>query len=180
MNWKELGRTVASFAPLLGKLLPIPGAGIVGDLIASAFGTSNTPDAIHAAIKADPEAATKLAKIEADNRALLQQQLLTAENNRIMAINQTMQAESKSEHWAQWGWRPYWGFASGTAFVFVAFLICLLAYKAVIGGRPEAMAMIPQLIGSFAALFAIPGGILGVSAWHRGKAKIIAASASAT
>jgi len=26
MNWAEVGRTVAGFAPLLGKLLPIPGA----------------------------------------------------------------------------------------------------------------------------------------------------------
>ncbi len=56
--------------------------------------------------------------------------------------------------------------------MFVAALVCLLAYKAVIGGRPEAMVMIPQLVAMFATLFAIPGGILGVTAWHRGKEKI--------
>jgi len=169
MNWSEVGRTVAKFAPLLGKLLPIPGAGIAGDLIASAFGVENTPDAIHQAITTDPSAAIKLAKIEADNRALLQQQALTAETGRIMAVNKTMQDESKSEHWPQWSWRPFWGFASGTAFIFVSALVCMLAYQAVIGGKPEAMAMIPQLVGSFATPFAIPGAILGVSAWHRGK-----------
>jgi hypothetical protein len=31
--------------------------------------------------------------------------------------------------------------------------------------------MIPQLVGAFATLFAIPGAILGVTAWHRGKEK---------
>ena len=87
------------------------------------------------------------------------------------AVNVTMQAEAKSEHWPQWSWRPFWGFASALAFLFVAGLCCVLAYKSVMGGTPEAMAMIPQLVGSFSALFAIPGAILGVTAWHRGKEK---------
>jgi len=169
MTLAEVGRTVAQFAPMLGKLLPIPGAGIAGDLIASAFGVENTPDAIHQAITSDPNAAIKLAAIEGDNRALLQKQLLTAETARIQTVNATMQAEAKSEHWAQWGWRPFWGFASGAAFFAVAVLVCLLAYRAVIGGDPKAMAMIPSLLGNFPLLFATPAAILGVSAYHRGK-----------
>ena len=40
MQWKELGKTVANFAPLLGDLLPIPGAGVAGKLIAAAFGVA--------------------------------------------------------------------------------------------------------------------------------------------
>lgn len=87
------------------------------------------------------------------------------------AVNVTMQAEAKSEHWPQWSWRPFWGFSSALAFICVAGLCCLLAYTAVVGGKPEAMAMIPQLVGAFTGLFAIPGAILGVTAWHRGKEK---------
>ena len=87
------------------------------------------------------------------------------------AVNITMQAEAKSEHWPQWSWRPFWGFASALAFLFVAGLCCVLAYQAILGGRPTAIAMIPQLVGAFATLFAIPGAILGVTAWHRGKEK---------
>ena len=43
------------------------------------------------------------------------------------------------------------------------------------GGRPEAMVMVPQVIGAFAGLFAIPGAVLGVTAWHRGKRQRIEA-----
>jgi hypothetical protein len=37
--------------------------------------------------------------------------LLESESSkRIEAVNATMQAEAKSEHWAQWSWRPTVGF----------------------------------------------------------------------
>lgn len=93
----------------------------------------------------------------------------------IMTVNATMQAEGKSEHWAQWGWRPYWGFASGTAFAFVCGLVCYLGYEAVLSRDQNALRMIPDLVGAFAMLFSVPGAILGVASWHRGKQKRIAA-----
>jgi len=178
MDWRSLAKQVGKYAPLLGSLLPIPGAGVAGKLIAAALGVDNNPDAVAQAMQTDPEAGIKLAKIEADNRAELQGQVLAAETARISQVNQTMRTESKSEHWPQYSWRPFWGFISGAAFFVVCVLVCLLAYQAVMGGRPEAMAMIPQIIGAFAALFAIPGGILGVSAWHRGRAKVKAVRAA--
>lgn len=88
-----------------------------------------------------------------------------------LAVNQTMQAEAKAEHWPQYSWRPYWGFISGTAFGFVVGLCCLLGWRAVIGHDANALKMIPELVTAFAALFAIPGAILGVTAWHRGQQK---------
>ena len=88
-----------------------------------------------------------------------------------IAVNQTMQAEAKSEHWPQYSWRPAWGFISAIAFGFVVGLCCYLGYKAGIGGDPTALLMVPQLVTAFATLFAIPGAILGVTAWHRGKQK---------
>jgi hypothetical protein len=86
-------------------------------------------------------------------------------------VNQTMQIESKSEHWPQYSWRPFWGFVSAVAFLAVCVFCCILGYRAVMGSDPTALATIPQLISSFATLFAIPGAILGVTAWHRGKEK---------
>lgn len=117
-----------------------------------------------------PPTMTEAEKVEAKQEAqrlILQE--VEAERATIESVNQTMREEAKSDNWWTSGWRPYWGFISGTAFLFVCILVCVLAYKAVLGGVPEAMAMIPQLIGAFAALFAIPGAILGVTAWHRGK-----------
>ena len=98
-------------------------------------------------------------------------QLERVEQDLPLAINQTMQAESKAEHWPQYSWRPFWGFVSALAFLGVVILCCLLGWRAVVGGQPEALNMIPQLVAAFATLFAIPGAILGVTAWHRGKEK---------
>jgi len=75
MDWKELGKEVANFAPLLGQALG-PGGAAVGAGIAAIFGTKNDPDAISAAIKNDPEAAIKLRKIESDERIRLQEIVL--------------------------------------------------------------------------------------------------------
>jgi hypothetical protein len=80
-----------------------------------------------------------------------------------------MRAEATSEHWPTYTWRPFIGFIFGIAFLFVAGLCCLLAWEAIVNKQPEAMSMIPALVTSFTALFGIPGAILGVSAYFRGK-----------
>ncbi|MBL1319609.1 MAG: hypothetical protein JKY80_02010 [Mariprofundaceae bacterium] len=157
MQWKDVGKLVGQYAPLLGDLLPIPYAGVAGKLIASAFSVENTPDAIHNAIKSDPDAAIKLAKLELDNKALLQKQMLAAETGRIQSINKTMQDESKSEHWAQWMWRPFVGFIFGITFIGVYFIL------------PLAKIEVP-LIPSEAWMMI--GAVLGVASWHRGAAKV--------
>ena len=55
------------------------------------------------AFKADP---TKVVELE----VALSQAVLQAEATIMASINATMQAEAKSEHWAQWAWRPAFGF----------------------------------------------------------------------
>lgn len=183
MNWDDVTNAVKKYAPVLGAAIGGPVGGAVGgaiSLIASAFGVgSDSPDEIYNAIQADPQAALKLKEIEAGNKIELQrivmlreQNQLAADTQRILAINATMQAESKSEHWPQWGWRPYWGFISGTAFLAVCVLICSLAWKAVTNADSASVGMIPIIIGAFTALFAIPGSLLGITAWGRNKLKI--------
>lgn len=54
----------------------------------------------------DPGAQSKILEIQAQITALLEQEA----SKRIEAINATMQAEAKSEHWMQWSWRPTVGF----------------------------------------------------------------------
>ncbi len=171
MKWADVAKYVADAAPIMGKLLPIPGAGVAGALIAAEFGTKAEPQAVFNKIKKDSTAAVRLAEIEKNNREMLQDQLLHAETARLKSINKTMVAEAKSEHWPQYSWRPFWGFASGLAFLAVSILVCFLAYKAVLSGNMGAMSMVPALLGAFAAMFAIPGGILGIAAHHRGREK---------
>ena len=168
MNWKDLGKMVAQFAPLLGDLLPIPGAGIAGKLIASAFGCDNTPDAIAQAIAADPDAGIKLATIESNNRAALEGQLIAAETSRIQSVNQTMQVEAKSEHWMQWAWRPFNGFLFGiTLFMVYALPSIINTLVPIFADKWTAVAVahVPEVV------FMAWGAVLGVTAWHRGKNK---------
>lgn len=53
-----------------------------------------------------PEDAAKLAELVQK----YQDDALAADQSALAAVNATMQAETKSEHWAQWMWRPTVGF----------------------------------------------------------------------
>lgn len=73
MNWSDVGKSVAGFAPLLGGVVGGPvGAGI-GTIIASVFGVEDNPDAVMKAIKGDPEAAIKLQQIQLTHKAKLEE-----------------------------------------------------------------------------------------------------------
>ena len=72
MDWSDLGKTIAGFAPLLGGVVGGPAGAGIGSIIASAFGAEDEPSAIAKAIASDPEAAIKLKKIELDNKVDLE------------------------------------------------------------------------------------------------------------
>jgi len=182
MDWKELGHTIADTAPMLGTLLGGPPGAAVGSLIAGVFGVKAEPDKLSEAIKADPEAALKLRQIELDNKTELQKLTLQAETQklaedtkRIQAVNTTMQSEAQSKWWFSAAWRPFWGITSALAFMAIVGGIVYLSAVAIKKGDYQAITVIPQIIMSMAALFAIPGGILGVTAWHRGQMQRIQA-----
>lgn len=120
------------------------------------------------AIKADPALALQFQQ----GLMALELSLAQEDTKRQAEVNATMRAEAQSEHWPQWSWRPFWGFASALAFLVVAILCCWLGFDAVKTKDMTAIGMIPQLVAAFATLFAIPGAILGVAAWKRGQEKI--------
>jgi len=68
MDWSKVGKTVAGFAPALGGLLGGPGGLAVGSMIARTLGVDDTPDAVQAALAADPGAALKLQTLYAEHR----------------------------------------------------------------------------------------------------------------
>lgn len=92
MNWSELGKSIANYAPLLGSALGPIGSG-VGALIASEFGTENTPEAISNFMVGNPEAKVKLREIELSHKAELQK--LAVENTRIELADK---ANARSAH----------------------------------------------------------------------------------
>lgn len=160
-----------SVAPSIAKWLGGDKAEAVVEQVAniakSVTGQSDVKTAVDA-INADPALALEFQKAWLATELALEQE----ETKRMQMVNETMRAEAQSEHWPQWSWRPFWGFASGLAFLLVAGLCCWLGFDAVRTKDTTAIGMIPQLVSAFAALFAIPGAILGVAAWKRGQEKI--------
>jgi len=183
MGWDDALHMVADAAPLLGKLLPIPGAGIAGDLIASAFGTKNDKESIAKALAADPNAYQKLKEIEMNNKAALQSQLIQAETQRLATINATMQAEMKSDDKYVRRWRPTFGYLVGaTWFLQVALTSIAIIYVAM--KAPENTTAIyggiAEISGSMVVMWSIALSVLGVSVKQRSNDKALASGQAPT
>lgn len=162
MEWKDLAGIVGKAAPILGTLLGGPAGAAVGGLVASVLGTGNTPDEVSQALAINPDAAVKLKQIEADRQVRFQELLVQAVGAEIsaavatvQAVNTTMQAEAKADHWPTYSWRPAIGF------VFAAYIASLFMLP-IVNKQPVAL--------SESLVLAI-GGILGVASWFRGKAQ---------
>jgi hypothetical protein len=148
---------------MLGTLIGGPAGGAVGAMIASGLGVGSTPDNVKAALATNPDAAVKLAQIEKDRQIELQQLIVQTEQNRlaadtsaILAVNATMQAEDKAEHWPTYTWRPFCGFVFGAMFLGCYFVLPLCK-----------LPVPPVPFEAWAAM----GSILGVASWFRGKAQ---------
>ncbi len=117
------------------------------------------------AIKADPKLALQF------QQAWLSQELalFQEETKRLAEVNATMRAEAQSsDPWTR-RWRPFWGFASAVAFFIGVVGILALAAIGVATHNADLLEIVPQLVADLAELFAIPGAILGIASWHRGK-----------
>lgn len=163
LTWKDIAGAVGTAAPVLGTLIGGPAGGAIGAMVSSALGCANTPDDVSKALAVNPDAAVKLAAIEADSKTQLQTLLVQAEANRlaadtsaIQAVNTTMQTEDKAEHWPTYSWRPFVGFVFGVMFGGVYFVLPL--------------AHLPVPVVPTEAWMAI-GGVLGVASFFRGKAQ---------
>lgn len=163
LTWKDIAGAVGSAAPILGTLIGGPAGGAIGAMVSSALGVANTPDAVSQALAVNPDAAVKLAQIEADSKTQLQTLLVQSEANRLasetsslLAVNATMQVEAKSDHWPTYTWRPFCGFVFGIMFGGTYFVLPLCH--------------IPVPVVPFEAWAAI-GSVLGVASYFRGKAQ---------
>ena len=92
--------------------------------------------------------------------------VLDASTRQQEAVNATMQAEAKSEHWMQWAWRPTVGFT------FAGVIInnyILLPYFASFGLKPLD---IPEGIWSaMLVVLGVAAGTRGLQKWQKEKNK---------
>lgn len=85
MNWKDLGKHVKKFAPILGTVLGGPAGAAAGgavSLLCAALGIQDPepkPEQIYSAIQADPQAAVKMREIELNNKVELEKLALQSD-----------------------------------------------------------------------------------------------------
>ena len=120
----------------------------VVDLAKKITGKESDSDAL-AELKANPELVTKYRLALLDLEAELSRQ----ETDRLKAVNETMRAESASDHWPTYSWRPFIGFSFGA-------YVCSLWLLPLFGKAP--VILNPDLTIAI-------GAILGVASWYRGK-----------
>lgn len=177
MNWKDIASDIGKAAPLLGTLLGGPAGGEIGALLSKTLGTDNDPASV-ASMLANPDALVKIKQIESDQVVELQklvvaqaQNALAADTAQIQAVNATMQAEARSDHWPTYTWRPIIGFAVSFILFASAILVLGVFGAQVLGAKSAAIAVtqLPVVLGSLAAVCGTALPILGIASYYRGK-----------
>lgn len=174
MNWKSVGKSIGKAAPLLGTALGGPLGGVAGAVIASALNVEPTPDAVEAALTADPAALARLREVEISNQTELQKALLEAETNRLATVNATMQMEAASADPYVRRWRPTFGYVMAGAWALQSLTIFFAALYAVVFAPTLAgpiMAAIAETLDTLTTQWLIGLTVLGVAVVQRGKDK---------
>lgn len=115
------------------------------------------------AFKADPTVAAQLAAEVAKAEIILDGQIAQAEATILQAVNATMQAEARSEHWAQWLWRPLVGF-SFTATVANNFILMPYFQKWL-----QPVTIPSEVWYAWLAILGVTAGFRGMEKWQRSK-----------
>lgn len=159
MSATEVIKTVL---PWIGTALGGPLAPLIAGLVASKLDIPK--DSVESTITSmlgKPEEVARLKQIEAEVQIKLMElgyknieTLAGLEVQNVVAVNETMRAETTAEHWPQYSWRPFNGFLFAIT-IFVNY--CLLP----VFDKPSSN--IPEWV------FVTWGGILGLASFWRGK-----------
>jgi hypothetical protein len=106
MDWKSISGTVGTIAGAVAPLLggPIGLAISIGSQIAGALGTDNSPEAVQAALKNDPNAALKLQEWAMQEREQIRQghielQRLALDEYKAELADRQNAREQHQDHW---------------------------------------------------------------------------------
>lgn len=175
-----IAMALAQFAPMIAGWL---GGSKAEDVATKVVGIAQTvtgqsaPDAALAAIQADPNLAMSFQKAVLDNQAQLAQIAadlskaeLAADAANTLAINQSIQAEAKADHWPTYSWRPFVGFCFGVLGLISGATVAA-AYLGVMffQANPTILSQVPGMLGAQAAVMATMAPVLGIASYFRGK-----------
>lgn len=158
MNWSEIKTLVAKTAPFLAAGLDSTGplGMLAGGLLSAAIGKPAEPDAITAALCADPDALERIKLAEIHNSGALQQAMIANATAQV-SLNQTMAGRSP---WLI-GWRALVGYDCALALTWAWIVQPILDYVIKInGGTPPAIELDTK------TMLAVLSALLGLATWH--------------
>ena len=184
-----IAMALAQFAPMIAGWLGGSNAEKVASKVVDIAKTvtgQSAPDAVVAALQADPQLAYQYQKAVLDQQsamAEIAQEVtlaeLAADQANTAAVNQTMQVEAKADHWPTYSWRPFIGFCFGLMGIVCGATVAV-AYIGVMFFRvdPVVLGHLPGLIGAEAGVMATMAPVLGIASYFRGKMQASPAVAS--
>ena len=155
-------------APTLASMLAGPDAGlavsalekVVG--VAPGSGIDAVTTAMNNGLTGDQIVALKNAELEHQDKQA------TNDAAEVVEVNKTMQAEDAVGKPS--GWRELCGYSLGITSFITSMGVLWLAYLAITGKDPSALNAIPTITSSLVMVLAIPGGAVGITAYHAGLA----------
>lgn len=174
--------TIVGLAGLLAKVVPSIAGWIGGKdaeekaekIVNVASTITGIPDKEHAVqqVLSNPETAQKFTE------AVLSWKIQDSQEDtkKLMIVNETMRQEL-SAGWWKGGWRPYWGYASGTSWFILVTGIMFILYTAVKESVTDAVTLataIGTMVMQMTPLFAIALAVLGVNVYKRSQDKDVA------
>ena len=177
----KIGKVLGKAAPLVGGLLGGPAANIVTSLLSQTLGVEDAPDAVLAALEADPGAIERIRALEIEQQTELTRLQLTAETARIISdntadtkrlaeVNKTMRVEASSA--------DPWVRRARATFVYCMALSWTVQIGAISAGiimDPESIAKISEIMFALAGMWSVALTVIGVAVKERSKDKAVAA-----
>ena len=167
----DVKKDVLAAAPAACKLAEMfggPYGAMAGALVSRALSCGDSPDAISAAIKGNPQSAIQLMQLENDEKLQLAQINEQATAAQIAAVNGQMGEETRDK--AEQGWRKFCGYtvAYGTAVTVIVNVVVVIA-SSWLPRDVNLIAQLPLINASMAALLVPAGAAVGIVAWHSGQ-----------
>lgn len=165
--------SLAEYAPTALKWLGLgdKSVAVAQDVVDLAKRVTGKDDANEAAVafRNDPTLALQYQQLVAQQ----EQAYATMVAANAADINATMRAETASEHWPSYSWRPFIGACFGLA-ALIAVLTSAAAYIGVMfnGMDPKVLEHLPGMLGAIAGTMATMAPVLGIASWFRGKAQV--------
>ncbi len=165
-----------------GTLAHMIGGPIAGKVADTALGyisdtlgiESKNPDDIVEFLKNNPNALIQLkelnTKLELKNIELLETEMKYNSKN-IQAVNMTMQAESRSDHFLQYAWRPIFGLVGAGVFGVIGIAIAVVFVYSSLYQDATALGAIRDIVDSSSVLFGCIAAVCGVTSYSRGAEK---------